>query len=277
MRICSGLLLAWFSVRFVNLIPGYYLPRSLGVHLNIPVLCMALGVLFITAVLFSGMPFLVLSKLNLAASMRSGQSGSGRMQNKPLSLLVVTEIAFAVVLSVGAALLLRSFWKVEKVELGFAPDHVLTAALRTNFYGPEGRTFWQGVLDGVSTLPGVRGAAVSSCVPATKTAVATLVFDNRLNDPDHVPAVQGCWGSQDFFKTVGSRLLQGRFFTVSDGAGEPPVVIINRQAARKYWPGENPIGKHILVNYTGPGRRDIAAPRMRENCRDRRRYQARWS
>lgn len=186
------------------------------------------------------------------------------MQRRPLSLLVAGEIAFTVVLSVSAALLLRSFWKVQRVPLGFVPDRVLTTYLRTNFYGPEGRAFRQDVLTGVSSLPGVRNAAVSSCIPAKNAPVATLIFDDRPNNPNSLPAVQGCWTSADWFKTLGSRLLQGRSFTPSDTADASPVAIINQEAAQKFWPGENAIGRRLIVNYTGPGRRDVASPKMRE-------------
>ena len=141
---------------------------------------------------------------------------------------------------------------------------MLTTYLRTNYYSAEGRGFWRDVLQQVATLPGVRAAALADCKPGKGAAIATLVFSDRPNDPNHPPAAQGCWTSSDFFRVSQTPLIHGRFFTPDENADTAPVLIINEQAARKFWPGEDPIGKTIGINYTGPGRTSKSAPRMRE-------------
>jgi hypothetical protein len=100
--------------------------------------------------------------------------------------------------------------------------------------------------------------------PGRDAATATFVFEDRPNDPTHLPSGEGSWVSDDFFRTVGTPLIAGRFFTEHDDDKAPPVVVINDQAAHQFWPGESPIGKRIGVNYTGPGRRSETAPRFRE-------------
>jgi predicted permease len=100
--------------------------------------------------------------------------------------------------------------------------------------------------------------------PGRDAATATFVFEDRPNDPTRLPSGEGSWVSDDFFRTVGTPLITGRLFTEHDDDKAPAVAIINQEAARQFWPGQTPIGKRIGVNYTGPGRRSGAAPRLRE-------------
>ena len=259
-----GVLAGWFGLRLMGRLPGLQLPRMEGIHLNGAALLTTAAVAIGTTLLFGWAPQLTLSRTNLSPALRSGRTETGRSQRRSFAWLVIAEIACSVVLSVCAGLLLRSFWRVEHVEPGFQPEQMLTTYLRTNYYTPEGRPFWRDVLAGVSALPGVDSAAFADCTPGKGAATATLLFSDRANDPDHAPPTQGCWISGDFFKTSGTPLLRGRFFAENDDADSPPVVIVNAEAARQYWPGENPIGRRIGVNYTGPGRVGKGAPRMRE-------------
>jgi predicted permease len=259
-----GVLAGWFGLRLVGRLPGLQLPRMEGIHLNGVVLVITAAVAIATTLLFGWAPLLGFSRRNLSPALRSGRTETGRSHRRSFAWLVIAEIASSVVLSVYAGLLLRSFWRVEHVDPGFQPEQMLTTYLRTNYYGPEGRPFWRDVLTGVSALPGVRSAALADCTPGKGASTATLVFSGRANDPDHAPPTQGCWISAEFFKTSGTPLLSGRFFSGSDDPDSRPVVIVNAEAARQYWPGENPIGKRIGVNYTGAGRVSKGAPRMRE-------------
>jgi predicted permease len=259
-----GVLAGWFGLRLIGHLPGLQLPRMEGIHLNGAALLTTAAVAIGTTLLFGWAPHLTFSRTNLSPALRSGRTETGRSHRRSFAWLVIAEIACSVVLSVCAGLLLRSFWRVEHVDPGFQPEQMLTTYLRTNYYSPEGRPFWRDVLAGVSALPGVSSAALADCTPGRGAATATLVFSDRANDPAHAPPTQGCWISADFFKTSETPLLHGRFFAKNDDADSPAVVIVNAEAARQYWPGENPIGKRIGVNYTGPGRVSKGAPRMRE-------------
>jgi len=214
--------------------------------------------------LFAILPASVLSGLDLSSGLRSGHTETGKAQRRPFSALIVAEIACAMVLTVCAGLLVRSFVRVQSVDLGFQPSKVLTGYLRTTYFGPEGLTFWRAVINGAAAVPGATSAAVSECLPGARAMGATVIFDDRPNDPAHAPAAEGCWISSDFFRTIGSPLLQGRFFSERDNETSAPVIIINADAAQKFFPGQDPIGKRIAVNYLAVGSRNNRPPPLRE-------------
>jgi putative ABC transport system permease protein len=262
---CSpGIFVAWLALHFLPYARGLDFPRLEGVCLNGTALLVTGAVAAVTTLFFGWAPSLMFSALNLASSMRTGRTDTGKSHQRSFSGLVIAEIACSVVLCICAGLLLHSYWRLQHVDLGFEPNRMLKAYLRTNYYTPEGHGFWRDVLQGIATLPGVRAAALADCKPGQGAEIATLVFSDRPNDPNHAPPAQGCWMSSDFFRVSGTPLMQGRFFAPGDDADSAPVVIVNEQAARKYWPGENPIGKKISINYTGPGRTSKSATRMRE-------------
>ena len=259
-----GLLIAWSVLRLLARIPNLPLPRIDEVHLNGPALLATVAVTIATTLLFGWIPSLSVSQLSLSSALRPrGGEGTGRRRSS-LSLLVVTEIACSVVLTVSVGLLVHSFWRVIHVDPGFQPRSLLRVYLRTNYYSEKGRAFWKGVLTEMASLPGVRHAALSDWRPGREAAIATFVFEDRPNDPTRLPSGEGSWVSADFFRTVETPLMAGRFLTEYDDENAPPVVIINTEAARQFWPGQDPIGKRIGANYTGPGRRTDAAPRLRE-------------
>jgi putative ABC transport system permease protein len=234
------------------------------VHLNGPALLATIVIATTMTVFFGWISSLGFSRLNLFSALRPrGLEMNGR-RGLSLALLVMGEIACSVVLTVSVCLLVHSFWRVVHVNPGFEPQSLLRVYLRTNYYTEKGRAFWKGVLTESATLPGVRHVALSDWRPGGDAATATFVFEDRPNDPTRLPAGEGSWVSDDFFRTVGTPLMAGRSFTEHDDEKAPAVAIINDEAARQFWPGQNPIGKRIGVNYTGPGRRSEAAPRLRE-------------
>ena len=93
---------------------------------------------------------------------------------------------------------------------------------------------------------------------------AALSFEDRPSDPAHAPSAEGCWISADFFRTLGASLVRGRYFSSHDGENAPPVVIINAEAARRFYPGQDPVGKHITVDYLALGSRNNRPPPPRE-------------
>jgi putative ABC transport system permease protein len=259
-----GLLLAWSVLRLLAQIPDLSVPRIAGVHLNGPALLATIAIASAMTLLFGWIPSASFSRLNLSSALRPrGMEISGR-RGFSLALLVVTEIACSVVLTVSVGLLVHSFWRVIHVDPGFQAQSLLRVYLRTNYYTEKGRDFWNGVLTETSSLPGVRHVALSDWRPGRDAAIATFVFEDRPNDPTRLPSGEGSWVSADFFRTVGTPLIAGRFFTEHDDENGPPVVLINTEAAQQFWSGQDPIGKRIGVNYTGPGRRTDAAPRLRE-------------
>lgn len=258
-----GIALASMSMGLVRQVPGLVLPRLEGLHLNLAALFASVAVVGFTSVLFAILPASILSGLDVSSGLRGARTETGKAQRLPFSALIVAEIACAVALTICAGLLLRSFVRVQSVDLGFQPRKVLTAYLRTNYFGQEGYPFWRSVLSRVANVPGASAAAVSDCMPAARANAATLIFSDRPNDANHAPASEGCWISPDFFRAVGSSLLKGRFFSDGDNDTAPPVTIINAEAAQRFFPGEDPIGKQIAVNYLALGSRINGPPRMR--------------
>ena len=259
-----GLLLAWGAIRLLTQLSSLALPRLDEVHLNTPALMATIVIGSAVTFLFGWLPAIGFSRLQLSSALRSRGSEIGERGKLALPSLVVAEIACSVVLTVTAGLLLHSFWRVVHTDPGFEPQSLLRIYLRTNFYSEEGRPFWKGVLTQSASLPGVRSSALSDWRPGRDAATATFVFDDRPNDATQLPAGEGSWVSADFFRTVGTPLTAGRSFNEHDDQNAPAVAIINVEAAHRFWPGKDPIGKRIGINYTGPGRRSESAPRLRE-------------
>jgi predicted permease len=186
-----------------------------------------------------------------------GSSGVARQRLR--SMLVVTEVALSVALLIGAGLLVRSFLRVQHVQPGFAIDRVVTFRINLpgTTYGTsaEAKTFYERLLPAIAALPGVRGVASSSGVPLTPGNTGS-----ELSVPGYTPApgvpVSADWRlvSPGYFAAMNIP-LRGRDFDARDvpapGGKAPPVTIISDSMARRYWPGEDPIGKTVGINSFG--------------------------
>ena len=257
-----GVVLAEILIRLVRNVNPANLPRTAHISIDGTVLGLTILVTILLSLLLAWGPATLLNRLNVHAALKTGRATVGRP--RAFRLLVVAEMGSAVVLLIVAGLLLRSLWLVQHVDPGFEADHVLTTYLRTHYYSVEGGPFYDGLLERIAQTPGVANAAVADCLPASRASAAQLEFDDRPSDPAKPVMVDGCWTSPTFFTTLGARLERGRLFSAQDMATAPAVVIVNETLAREYWPGENPIGKRIAVDYTGPGRRSTGKARFRE-------------
>jgi predicted permease len=259
-----GVGLALWGVKLTTSFNFGSLPRIQSIQVNATVLGIALLLTLLISLLLAWGPSAVFSRLDVTSTLRTGRAQVGKSSRRGFQVLIASEISLALVLLVSAGLLFRSFRVAERSDPGFQPQQLLEAYLRTNYYGPEGAPFYKAVLELVSSLPGVQAAAVSDCVPAGWASTANLTFNDRPNDPMKVPAADACWISSDFFRAAGTPLFQGRMFTAHDDEAAPPVVIVNRAMAQTYWPGQDPVGKRLAVNYVGPGRDRSAVVRFRE-------------
>jgi len=257
-----GLLLGLLAVAGVRQFSVGALPRLAALKLGGATIALSLGVVMLTSVAFTVLPG-VLLKLDLASGFRGGRTETGRAQ-RPFAGLIVGEIACAVVLTVCAGLLVRSFVHLQSVTLGYQPERTVSAYLRTNYASCEGFAFWNNVLSAARSVPGAADAGISDCVPSTRANAATIQFADRPNVRGQEPSTEGCWISADYFKALGASLVHGRFFSAHDDENGPPVVIINAEAARRLFPALDPIGKRIAVSYLALGSRITGKPRMRE-------------
>jgi predicted permease len=168
-------------------------------------------------------------------------------------VLVITEIAVALVLLTAAGLLLRSFGKMSAVDLGFQPEHVTTGGytLPQKEYSTQAQIdgFNKRLLEQLRRLPGVEAAGLTSTIPATGAGIEAFVVEGYVDPrrPGHGGSAPPTQVIGDFFKVMGIRLLRGRYFTDADDANGQLAVIVNREFAEHYWPHQDPIGKHMRV------------------------------
>src|SRR5262249_9306814 len=218
------------------------------------VLGFTLGISLLTGMLFGLAPALQSSRGGMHETLkeggRSGRAGSGRLVR---SLLVVGEMALALVLLIGAGLFIKRFARLQQVSPGFRPEGLLAMQLALPDYKyqkPEQIDgFFQQVLQRTNAIPGVQSAGVSSSVPMSgDSSSASFDIDGRVT----APAEMLPWGSQwlagsSYFQTMGISLIRGRFFDDHDNAASPLVAIVDETMARKYWPDQDPVGKRIDI------------------------------
>ena len=216
--------------------------------LNFRVMAFAGGVAVLAAVVFSLTPMLRLSVMNVREGLAEGSRGSaGVLWRRLGSHLVVVELAIAIVLLVGAGLLGKSFYRLLHVDLGFQPDHLatLSVALPELQYAKDEQQILlaRQIIDKVSALPGVKSAAITSVLPVSGNGNTDWIrFVGRPYDGKHIE-INGREVSPGYFTTIQARLLRGRYFTEEEDKSKPGVVVINESFAKKYFPGEDPLGK----------------------------------
>ena len=211
----------------------------------------------LVALLFGTLPALVLSRPELATALRQGGRVAARGSTRPRKLLIVSEVAIAVVLVVGTGLLTRTLWALGHVPLGFHPEGLMTmrTTLPISASSPYNRflarsQFYQRVLDRVTSIPGVVSAGYTTFLPLTNPEGTSpfIVEDAPPPPPGQSPDANHRTISANYFQTMGVRLVSGRFFRESDGPDALPVTIINQAMARKYWPGQNPLGHRFRLS-----------------------------
>jgi len=256
-----GLLLALWGIDLLVSFSPADLPRVKEVAIDGRVLGFTLAVSMLTGLVFGFAPALQASRPNLSEALKeSGRSATGgAARRRARSVLVVAEIALALVLLVGAGLLMRSFLKLQSVNPGFNPENVLT--MQVDLSGPNFQraapviAFHDHLLERIKTLPGVQSVATRSFVPiATDSSFAYVIFavEGRLPDPAKHSAAFYNAVSSDFFATMEIPLLKGRAFDEHDVRKAQNVVIINETLARRFFADEDPIGKRITLNDTNP-------------------------
>ena len=254
---CGGgalglLVAAWGAPALVALYPGF-LPHAETIGLHAPVLGYALLLSLATGVACGALPALAATGGPLAPILQGGgRALSGTRRSHPLRrLLVPAQVALALTLLAGAGLLVRSFARLQEVHLGFDARGTTTGQLSLPAARyPDGvhqAELYRRVLQEVRAVPGVEHAAAVDALPlASGGQVAEVAAEGRRIDvPGESFAGRGSQVSPDYFRAMGIPLLEGRSFTDSDGLASPPVVVVSRLAARRLWPGQDPIGRRI--------------------------------
>jgi predicted permease len=227
-----------------------YMPYLAGLGLNSHVLAFALAISLCATILFSITPTFRLSVREIREGLAEGARGyAGTLWRRFGANLVVVELALAVVLLVSAGLLGKSLYHLLQVEIGFQPDHLATVEVELSQVDypkdPQQSQAAQKIMDRLSTLPGVQSVSLTSVLPVSYNGNTTWIrVVGHPYDGEHNDVNQRDVGFA-FFSTIRARLLEGRLFKENDDASSPRVVIINQALAKKYFPGEDPIGKKI--------------------------------
>jgi putative ABC transport system permease protein len=253
-----GLLIAWASLGPLLKLSAGTVPNVFDVTLDPAVLAFTLGMSIITGLIFGIAPAMRTTKQDLRGTLNEGSRGStaGPGHHRLRGSLISMEIALALLLLVGAGLLLRSFSRLQEIPPGFQPDHLFVADLpisQSAYAKPEQRfQFFDRVVDRARTLPGVRSAAAASFLPVS--GGGGLLHFNIAGRPPKSPNDYIAAGyrtvTPNYFETLGIPLLQGRLFIPHDNERSPAVVIINSTMAHTYFPNENPLGHRIQVGAT---------------------------
>ncbi len=248
-----GLLLATWGVEALVTISPENIPRLAETSLDPRVTSFALLVSLLTAVIFGLAPALRAVNFDLHTTLKEGGRSAGQSSHSRLrASLVVLETSLAVILLVAAGLLLRSFWKLQHVEMGFRPDHLLTMRLTPGSgYGDNQRItdLYERLIARVNSLPGVESAAVTHPLPVSGGGGqdTEIEIEGRPLDTNRLKQMRADFRtvSVAYFQTMGMRLERGRWFTHADQEGATPVAVINETFARNHWPGEDPVGKRF--------------------------------
>ncbi len=248
-----GLGLAYFAIRYLAHQGSIALPLLSMVRVDGTVLGWTLLIAVCAAVLFGAAPGLRMSGGNLQEQLKVGGghgASEGRSHGRLRSTLVVTEIALACVLLVGAGLLLRSFLRVLDVDLGFEPSRAAAISLDFNDREkPAARAAkWQEVIRDASLIPGVETAGISDNLPMSRNRSWGIAAkgEQKLDGRDFVPVFVYIV-SPGYLKAMGMRLLEGRDLNWHDIVDNRNVVIVNETVARRLWPGQNPIGRTAVA------------------------------
>ncbi len=248
----SGVLLAYWGLRALLKLPQNFVSAD-DAGLDLRVLFFAIGVSLLTGWLFGLAPALQLARPKLQSFLKEGSRGGGEgaRWNRVRGGFVVLQVALSLILLVGAGLLIRSFDRLLRVNVGFKPEQLLTLEYRLprNKYGkPDVQwNFHRQVTEKVQEIPGVQAVSLVRGLPFSGNggSIPIILPDRELPQKGSEPEVMFNTAMSNYFETIGIPLLRGRTFNAEDRPGAPSAVIINQTMATKFWPNQDPIGKQI--------------------------------
>lgn len=250
-----GLLLAiWGSKMLVRL---GSLPNAGDVGIDLWALGFTLLVSFAAGIVIGILPALQFTRTSVSETLKqgSGRTGGSAIKQHTRKALVISEVALSLVLLIGAGLMIRSFWKLQQVDPGFDINNALTMSVvltPTRYSEPHQQlAFFDRVLEQIRAVPGVVSVGVTTTVPLAGSG-STQPFSIEGRPTGAIaeqPMAQTRYISPDYFRAIGIPLRQGRFFSDQDRDKSAPVVIISEAMARRFFPGENPVGKRLTPSF----------------------------
>lgn len=247
-----GVALAWWGMSVLGKIAFPFLPRSQEIQIDGRVLLFTLLVAVLTSVIFGLIPSLQAGKADVQESLKEGGNTltGGAVGGWLRQTLVVVEVAAAVVLLIGAGLMIRSIAHIREVQPGLRPQNLLTAKIslpRERYKDPDSAIrFYQQVIERIDTLPGVESTGLISHLPVEETGYnGNLTVEGKIYPPNESPLVEYRVVNHDYFETANIPLLRGRVFNKQESDDKQAVVVINESMAKQIWAGEDPIGKRV--------------------------------
>jgi putative ABC transport system permease protein len=247
-----GLLLAYWGVDALLALHRDLIPRSHEVGIDRTVLGFTLGVSVLTGLVFGLVPALQLSRTDLHETLKEGgRAGGVHARAGFRNALVVFEVAVALVLLVGAGLLVKSFLRLQEVNPGFRPQNLLVMQVSlppAKYREPaQSDAFFNRALENIRRLPGVESAGLSTSVPMSgQNSSGSFQIEGRQVPPGQMAPWGNRWlTNATYFQTMNIPLVKGRYFDERDNRDAAGVAIIDETAARKFWPDEDPVGKRI--------------------------------
>ena len=262
----AGLALAWIAIRVLRVVVAdrVPIPRLDSIALDPVTLAFTGAIALLSGLVFGTAPALAAARADLQDRLKEGgRTGTGARGQRTRGLLVVAELALALLLLVGAGLLLRSFARLMATNPGFDTARTVTmhVSLPSNDYPTDVArvNLFRDLFARVESLPGVRAAGGVSFLPLTGLGAATsFAIEGRPAPPiGQEPTADVRAVAHDYFEAMGIRLVRGRLFTDRETPETAHVVIINETLAREFWPGGDPIGQRLAVSWTGTGSDEI--------------------
>jgi len=251
-----GLLLAWWGTKALIALSPPELMDLRDTAVNLPVLAFTIGLTLVTGIVFGLVPAFEASRFDLNESLKEGGKnlGGGPRSHRLRNVFVVTQVALALVLLVGAGLLMKSFSRLQSVEPGFDPDRLLTMRVslpeRKYDTDPKLVSFFQQALDKIRNLPGVESAGAINTLPfaGPHSGTSLEIEGQPKTTPDHRLSTGICVTDLNYFETMHIPLKRGRLFTAQEATEMRHVVVVNEAFAREIFHGEDPIGKRVTIN-----------------------------
>ena len=243
------------------------LPRGSEITLDMPAIAYSLGLVLAVGVVVGLFPIIALRRANLAQIVREeGRSGTSSPSARVIRrLLVTSQVAFALVLLVGAGLLLKSFARLQSEELGFRPERIVALRLHPDAerYDTTEKlmNLYRAVVDRVGAIPGVEAVSYVNFVPVTTVGVPTrLTIPGREPAPDESFSAEYNLVSANYFQMLGIPVRMGRGIDAGDMNESSTAIVVNETLARQYWPDANPVGRPLTVYKQVSGRPDFKQP-----------------
>jgi putative ABC transport system permease protein len=251
----AGAAISFLLVRGMLAFHPPQVPRIEQTGIDGAVLGYSLLASVVVGILFGLAPAIDAARVDINDGLREHSGSTSRGFGRHRSLLVIGETALACMLLICAGLALESLWSLSNVELGFVPKNVLTfrIAAPAQLTGPRISEFYHQVVERIRAVPGVQSAAIARDFPLAGTDPSMpILTDGKTPAPVQGEVVTRYRAvSDDYFRTLEIPLLQGRAFEDRDTASSSAVAIVSESLARKYWPGESPVGKRLKPNFTG--------------------------